>query len=194
MRLITKMAVSKMKRLKYALVIGGTGMLQQVCHWLTENHYFVSVINRSSQRFQQLKENSTNPENLHSILVDYHHTDELTKKIDQATATHGYPDLVVSWIHSSAPYALPAILRACSYQDHPWELIHVQGSSSYFVKETIPVSKNCHYKRVYLGFVIEQKSSRWLTHEEIASGVIQTIRDNTTETVVGTLKPWSLRP
>ncbi|SHG39533.1 short-chain dehydrogenase [Ornithinibacillus halophilus] len=187
-----------MKKKPYALVVGGTGMLEKVCHWLVDQDYFVSVINRHEERFQEMvkrtKQPAKQPERFHPLTLDYHDGETLQSKIQEAVSEHGVPDLVVSWIHSSAPEALPIIMKHCETRTEPWKLLHIQGSSSFFVKENTPVPENCQYRRVYLGFVVEDNQSRWLTHHEISNGVIKVLQKDYKETVVGTLKPWHKRP
>ncbi|WP_047980581.1 Rossmann-fold NAD(P)-binding domain-containing protein [Ornithinibacillus contaminans] len=178
-----------------AIVIGGTGMLEGVCHWLVNEGYEVLVIHRDLAKFKTMQLRSTNPEQLHSISVDYHEDEQLQSKVRAALQPYGSsPDLIVSWIHNSAPKALPIILQEVQSLEKPWKLIHVQSSSSFFVKENTTVPATCEYRRVYLGFVMEEHGSRWLTHEEIANGVIKVIKRDLKETVIGTLKPWSKRP
>ncbi|MBC5635556.1 short-chain dehydrogenase [Ornithinibacillus sp. BX22] len=184
-----------MTKNSFAIVIGGTGMLERVCHFLAEEGYDVYVVHRNKNKFQAMQGRCLFPHKLYSISVDYHDEAALQKKIQEAIQLKGgYPDLIVSWIHNSAPHALPTILKVVKERKKPWKLIHVQGSSSFFVKENTTVPDNCEYRRVYLGFVLENRNSRWLTHEEIASGVIKVIKHDYRETVIGTLKPWSKRP
>ncbi|WP_010097671.1 short-chain dehydrogenase [Ornithinibacillus scapharcae] len=184
-----------MSKKNFALVIGGTGMLEGVCHWLTGEGYEVCVIHRNHKKFELMQEKSNYPHQLHSITVDYHDNEKLQLAIQEAKRKHGcYPDLIISWIHNSAPNALPTVLREVQYRNEPWKLIHVQGSSSFFVKENTTVPKMCEYRRVYLGFVLDDQHSRWLTHDEIAGGIIKVIKRDYKETVIGTLRPWSKRP
>lgn len=179
----------------FALVIGGTGLLEGVCHWLTSEGYDVYVIHRDDKKFEMMKDNSDYPQQLHSITVDYHDNDKLQLAIQETKRKHGCcPDLIISWIHNSAPNALPTVLKEVQTRTAPWKLIHIQGSSSFFVKENTTVPKTCEYRRVYLGFPPNDHHSRWLTHEEIAGGIIKVIKRDYKETVIGTLKPWSKRP
>ncbi|MFS0673243.1 short-chain dehydrogenase [Ornithinibacillus sp. 179-J 7C1 HS] len=179
----------------FALVIGGTGMLEKVCHFLAIEGYDVYVVHRDKTRFQAMQSRSTHPDKLFSIRVDYHDEKTLQKKIQETIQIKGCcPDIIVSWIHNSAPNALPTILKEVSVRKKPWKLIHVQGSSSFFVKENTTVPEVCEYRRVYLGFVLENENARWLTHEEIANGIIKVIHGDYKETVIGTLKPWNKRP
>jgi NAD(P)-dependent dehydrogenase (short-subunit alcohol dehydrogenase family) len=179
----------------FAFVIGGTGMLEGVCHWLAEEGYDVYVVHRKLEKFSAMQERSTRPEQLFSLSVDYHDTPSLQEKVREAIRQHGTcPDLIISWIHNSAPNALETILNEVSPRVEPWQLVHVQGSSSFFVKENTTVPENCEYRRVYLGFVLENENARWLTHEEISNGVIKVIKRNLPEAIIGTLKPWSMRP
>lgn len=178
----------------FAFVFGGIGMLDGVCHWLTEEGYDVYVVTKHQQLFDQMKKNSEYPEKLFSLAVDYHDDQTLQEKVREAIKQHGCcPDLIISYMHNSAPNALPTILNEVSTRTDPWKLIHIQGSSSFFVKENTTVPKPCEYRRVYLGFVDENDSPRWLTNEEVANGIIKVIKRDFKETIIGTLKPWSKR-
>ncbi|WP_404456074.1 short-chain dehydrogenase [Virgibacillus necropolis] len=185
-----------MKNKKYALVIGGTGMLAQVCHALVNDYYYVSVIGRSTIRQQQLKDSSNEPDKFHGIEVDYHDDGRFRQQLQKAFQAFGTPDLVVSWIHGSAPQALDSLIDEITRinKTKTWKLFHVQSSSRFFEKENTPVPENCQYRRVYLGFILNDSTSRWLTHKEISDGVIRAIHADQTESVVGTLEPWDKRP
>lgn len=52
----------------------------------------------------------------------------------------------------------------------------------------------CSYHRIILGFILEDKHARWLTHKEIVEGVIKGIEKKCSEQIVGVLEPWELRP
>ncbi|MFB4170120.1 short-chain dehydrogenase [Virgibacillus sp. JSM 102003] len=181
---------------RYALVVGGTGMLKDVCHWLIEQEYHVYVIGRDQTKLKKLEQEATQPENLHGISVDYQNSTNLSNELSNLFESNGIPDIVVSWIHSTAPQALPLIKDMISKQDlsTDWRLIHIQGSARFFEKENTPVPENCLYRRVYLGFILENNLSRWLTHNEISDGVIHAITTDNNETIVGTLEPWDMRP
>lgn len=181
---------------KYALVVGGTGMLEKVNHWLIEQEYDVYVIGRSRAKLDRLKQETGHPAKFHGISVDYEDSDQFASELKRLFKKNGIPKIVVSWIHSSAPQALPLVNEFIKNQDinSTWYLFHIQGSARFLEKENTPVPENCLYRRVYLGFILEKNRSRWLSHDEISNGIIQAIKNDQQETVVGTLEPWDKRP
>lgn len=181
---------------KYALVIGGTGMLAEVCHTLIHDYSYVSVVGRSTRRHKLLRTTSPHADRLHAITVDYQDDEHFREELKKAFQRFGAPDLVVSWIHGTAPHALNSLLDEIAKVNKTmmWKLFHIQGSSRYFEKENTSVPKNCQYRRIYLGFILEKTTSRWLTHHEIAAGVLHAIETDQMETIVGTLEPWHRRP
>lgn len=191
-----KQEVTLMNGKNYALVVGGTGMLAQMSCALVNDYYYVSVVRRSTIRHQQLKESCEDPDNLHTIEVDYHDDEQFRHELQKAFQKYGAPDLIVSWIHGSAPHALKSLIdeRVKVHNTRFWKLVHVQSSSRFFEKENTPVPEKCQYRRVYLGFISDGTSSRWLTHAEISNGVFQAIQTDELETIVGTLEPWDKRP
>lgn len=50
------------------------------------------------------------------------------------------------------------------------------------------------YRRIVLGFVLDGSGSRWLSDDEIASGVLRAIDDDLEDSVVGIVSPWDRRP
>ncbi|GAA0501530.1 short-chain dehydrogenase [Salinibacillus aidingensis] len=181
----------------HALVIGGTGMLSEVTVWLNNKGYFVSVIGRRKERYHQLMEKVESPENISSILVDYHKTDELRQALTEAIENHGAFDRVVAWVHSSAPDVIPTLLKLQEqyHREKGFELFHVKSSTSYFVEEETPeLPDGCTYSEIFLGFKQSSGHSRWLTHEEISEGIKDSIHHSRPQTIVGQIEPWEQRP
>lgn len=44
-------------------------------------------------------------------------------------------------------------------------------------------------RKIILGFIVEGKTSRWLTNDEISSGVIDAVKKDSLEYIIGTLTP-----
>lgn len=179
--------------MKHALVIGGTGMLKEATLWLTEQDYHVSVIARNSSKMKRLMMECNNPDSITPILVDYKDSELFAAELRKL---HGKIDLVVAWIHSVAPEALGIITSTFASQRDTWQLYHVLGSSSNIseIKKKVQAPDNCSYHQVQLGFILEGNASRWLTNEEISSGVIAAIESGRALHVVGVLEPWEKRP
>jgi len=178
--------------MKHALVVGGTGMLSDVTLFLKKEGYFVSVIGRDSSKYESISDYS------HStfLSVDYHDDKRLNHKIQHTIQQHGPFQLIVAWIHSSAPNALSIILNEAAKTNEEFRLFHVLGSSSDLekIKEAASVPENCLYHQVQLGFILEGNHSRWLTNHEIATGVVQAIKEDNPIKVIGVLEPWEKRP
>jgi hypothetical protein len=184
----------------HAMVIGGTGMLSEVSLNLLRSGYEVSVIGRSPARLQKLAQKAASQgeqssRRLSLITVDYHHNEELQKEVSKAIGAHGPIRLLVSWIHSTAPNALPIILKEVAHTKEDFRLFHVLGSSTNLdeMREKVNPSAQCHYRQVKLGFILEANGSRWLTNEEIATGVWSAIQQDISS-VIGVLEPWEKRP
>ncbi|HDX9580646.1 TPA: SDR family NAD(P)-dependent oxidoreductase [Bacillus pseudomycoides] len=178
----------------HVLVVGGTGMLQKVSKWFVEQGLHTSVIGRNEKRLKEIKDSCHAPERVTCLAVDYHDSDELRAKIKSSIQKNGPVTLVVAWVHSAAIDALQIISEEIEIFSKEWELFHVLGSSAYKSGEKVRCSSLCRYYRIILGFLIEEKGSRWLTHDEIASGVIAGVQHKQREWVVGRLEPWDARP
>ncbi|TCI54115.1 short-chain dehydrogenase [Exiguobacterium sp. SH1S21] len=168
--------------MKHALVIGGSGMLAGTVRWLEEVGYHVSIIGRDAEKMRRLTEQS--PDRLSAILVDYQDSLRLQEALQRSIAVHGDIDLVVAWIHSDAADALPSVLSALRGGT---DVFHVLGSraNSNVVRSGLVLSEGVRYRQVQLGHQVVNGERRWLTHEEIAGGVVEAIQQNKSHHVVG---------
>ncbi|WP_203364672.1 short-chain dehydrogenase [Bacillus sp. REN10] len=183
--------------MQHVLIVGGTGMLSEVSLWLAKNNDHVSVVARDQRKMERMVNKSVEKSNIIPVLVDYSHDDELRRAILLLTEKYGSIDLVIAWIHSYAENALGSIIDIVSNNSDQWELYHILGSSSDIneIKKSITVPKNCRYHQIQLGFIIKNNMSRWLTHDEISSGVIDAIKNNeASPVVIGEIEPWDRRP
>ena len=178
-----------MKLNNHALIIGGTGMLAGVCLHLAHEGYSVSVIGRTLSKYKRLKVES--PSNsIFPLLVDYD-TDNVYEEINNAILERGSFDLIISWTPN---YSVLERICAMNDGDKPFRLVHVKGSGRYFEDEPILIPTQCNYQKVFLGFVMENSGSRWLTHSEIANGVIKQIETGEKMGIIGQIDPYEARP
>ncbi|MGG4445801.1 short-chain dehydrogenase [Brevibacillus porteri] len=177
-----------------ALVIGASGMLTEVSRWLAHQDYQVTVLGRDPGKLGHVRDGSTHPESIHLLPQDYHQTDSLRQAIADLVEKRGPMDVVVAWIHSTAPHALPVIVEELSRPEERWQLLHVCGSAAWKNPMTEPTSGFCMYRRVILGFTCAGEHARWLTNDEIAAGVIDALQAKERQVIVGQVEPWEKRP
>lgn len=179
--------------MSHALIIGGSGMLKETSIWLASKYDYVTVIGRSKEKMNSL---INQWKNINPLYLDYHDTNHLKFAIDEQIRKLGQIDLIVAWVHSTAPDALLTIIHSMSKQQNNWDIVHILGSSSNLetIKKNISVPENCTYSQVQLGFVRENNQTRWLTNTEISSGVINAIAQKEENYIVGTIEPWKHRP
>lgn len=179
--------------MKHALVVGGSGMLARTSLWLGEEGYQVSIIGRNPNKLRRLTELN---HRLHPVIVDYYHLNNLKDEVRKAVNTNGYFQLVIAWIHSDYERIIECIADVNHEIEQPWELYHVLGSSDNL--EEIEVDHmnlhNCSYHQIQLGFILNNGKSRWLTHDEISSGVIEAVKNKHKRHIVGTISPWNMHP
>ena len=178
-----------MKLNKHALVIGGTGMLAGVCLQLARGDYSVSVIGRTLSKFKRLQIESP-PNSIFPLMTDYD-TDDVYDEIHKVLRERGPFDLIISWTPN---YRLLERICEMNHGEAPFRLFHVMGSRRYFEDEPIKIPGLCNYRKVYLGFVMQDSGSRWLTHCEIANGVIKQIKADEKMGIIGQIHPYEARP
>ncbi|MFF2529317.1 short-chain dehydrogenase [Brevibacillus sp. NPDC058079] len=179
---------------KEALVIGASGMLIEVSRWLARQGYQVTVLGRDPVKLRSVRDGSTHPESFHMLPQDYHQTESLREAMAVLVEKRGPMDVVVAWIHSTAPHALSVIVEELSRPEKHWQLLHVCGSGAWRNPPIEPTSEVCIYRRVVLGFTCTGEHSRWLTNDEIAVGVIDALQATERQIIVGQVEPWEKRP
>jgi len=179
----------------HALIVGGTGMLSGVTEFLSQNYDTVSAICRDKSRI------NSNFKNINPLILDYSYYKYLSKSLQSGVEEFGNIDLVISWIHSSAPLAPIIIADKINSYNTPFRFFDILGSA--YANPSVDNSereskfkelKKLLYRKIILGFKIENNISRWLTNDEISSGVIEAVRNDKIETIIGTVTPWELRP
>ncbi len=182
---------------QHALIIGGTGMLYPATSEIAEKAKSVSVIARNKgQKQAGLK-------NINSISVDYHDLERLLYALAEATNIFGPVDLVISWIHSTAPTApfvvaafLAKAVPSLEFYDLLGSAIANPGCPEQLVHraEQFNAIPNLNYHSVVLGFALDGGRSRWLSDSEISNGVLEAVSNKKPHHIVGTVDPWEKRP
>jgi hypothetical protein len=184
----------------HALVIGGTGMLKGAVLHLLAKFDTVSVIARNEDGFKKLREDSGNlSSSINELRLDYTHYIDLTNAAIKSVKDFGEIDLVISWIHSSAPLAPVLIAKVINDTSGKCNFYEILGSSRIHPENDKAENKfkdfeNITYHTVLLGFIIENNTSRWLTNKEISNGVLMAIESGESNYIVGTITPWNRRP
>ena len=181
--------------MSHALIIGGTGMLSKVTEYLTGKYDTVSAISRDEKKI------NPNLKNINPLILDYSNYKILSEKLYTAIEKFGNIELVVSWIHSIAPLAPNIIAEKINSFNVPFRFFDILGSAyanpslnTVERGEKLKENKNLLYRKIILGFKIENNYSRWLSNDEISSGVIEAIKNDEEEKIVGIVSPWDKRP
>ena len=189
----------------HILVVGGTGMLCDVCRHLCEIVNTVTVIARNKERLNRLVSDTKKMVgSINPFYLDYAAYKQLKDELRESIFTNGPVELTICWINTSkAPEAATIIADIIDKQNNQTKCKYYQLLSSATADpshEKIDISKNFNsfdnidFRTILLGFVTEGETSRWLTDKEICSGVIEAIENNARNSIIGTVEPWNRRP
>ncbi len=176
--IISLMNEEMTKDSKVALVVGGSGMLAALSEILANKFRVVGVLGRTTAKMSELvKLDSVVP-----LLVDYQDSATLNRELDLFAKTYGKADLIVTWVHSTAPDATN-IVAEYGKGDF-YELVGHDRANNHHssCKHGKPIqSKKITYHKITLG----QIDGRWLTNQEISEGVYEAIQSNLLEFKIG---------
>jgi hypothetical protein len=176
----------------HALLIGMSGMLAPVARQIVGESQHATLCARGASKFTFGE--SFLDDKVVKLPLDY--TDE-THFLD-TLRVRGPVDLAVTWLHPEA-HSLRDGIADCVIPGG--KIIEVMGSASGrpdgFADRRMEAMKSQvgkTYRQVILGFVVEDDSSRWLTHDEICDATLRAYRGFDTRITAGTLEPWEKRP
>lgn len=182
-----------MAKYKHTLIIGGTGMLAKATRYLINESDQVTILGRSRLRLNTF----INFSHVNLLHGDYSKADQFLSQIQKQIDKHGVPDLFLCWMHSSGRNVFKQIIELLDVQPQT-KVFHVLGSTSYDPnnqsKEWYQPNSHTVYRKVILGFKIDQGLSRWLFQEEISDGTIEAINSDSEEFIIGLIEPWDMHP
>lgn len=185
----------------HALVVGGTGMLKGVSLYFASHGMTVSVIARNQKHFDDLILSKGEDGFINPVRVDYTSYDLLKNKIEMAIDSYGVIESCVCWIHSTAPdapYVIAGILNSQNIKSKYFHILGCEYANPYETNLDIEKSFeqfiNISYRKVILGFVLEEEHARWLNNIEISNGVIDAIEKDRDSYIAGRVDPWEKIP
>lgn len=155
---------------RHALVVGGTGMLAGLVAALAERGDDLTVVARNRRPL---------PAGAVQLSLDYRSTDELRHGLAEAIRERGPIELAVCWIHTDAPDGPGVVAESVASGGR---LVQIFGNR---VWPLSPVPDGVEYAQVLLGGVREGSGSRWLTDDEISTGVLAAVGAGDPVAVVG---------
>ena len=176
------------------LMVGGTGMLAGTAVGLAQDGEDVFLLSRSAEGFTRVRDRAGPAAvHLHWHAVDYTDARAWTAALRTILHQH-HPETAVVWMSDRPAFDIFVQLVAAERASKPWRLFRVRGSAAAREPAAPPRVASCLYRLVILGFVLEGDGSRWLSRDEIGSGVLDAVRHDRERSVVGTVEPWDRRP
>jgi hypothetical protein len=156
---------------RWALVIGGTGMLARCTAALVAEGWHVVL---PSRRYAPIPdETSASGGQAIWVEADWADPKELADRAERALG--GPADLLVAWVHGRAR---PSVLRAVDRllaAGAPVVEVHGSASANPIFGCPDPILEDHPTQQVVLGFIMRNGGTRWLTQAEIAEGVLDAV-------------------
>ncbi len=166
----------------HTLIVGSTGMLWGLTQALARRNRTVTVLCRAAPI-------SGPSESIQDAPADDHAPNELIAAIDRAIHGRGPIDTAITWIHTAAPGAMGTI--ADRLDAHATDIVDLVEVLGYSPDRTRP---RVRHRRAVLGWIDQPTGARWLTHDEIGTGVLRALESIDPVRIIGDVMPWSRRP
>jgi len=189
----------------HILVVGGTGMLYDVCLHFCKSGNTVTVIARNKKLLNRLDLKAEGMAGaINPVSLDYLDYEHLKNELRRSITIHGPVELAICWIHTSkAPDAAIMIADTIDKQNNQTKCKYYQLLSSATADPSLEkkdISKdfnsldNIDFRTILLGFIVKGEILRWLTDKEICDGLISAVENDNKEFIIGTVEPWEKRP
>ncbi len=182
-------------------------MLRKGTLHLSQLYDHLSLVARSAGRLERIvEEGRERGGSIYPVSLDYRRSELLGEEVDRVIDLYGPVDLLLSWIHASAPEAFGVVASVIERRTNRKEggktlWYEVLGSAVADPAAGEPERERLlagysgiDYRSIVLGFEIEGERSRWLTHDEISAGVIDAVHRGRRRSIVGRIEPWERRP
>lgn len=172
----TPAELAALERHGHVLVVGGTGMLAGATLELARRGHDVTALSRLGRLARADNAcNSLLQARIAPVALDYRDSAALRAALVDGVESRGPIELAVCWIHPDAPEAPRIVADALAPGAR---LVQVFGTR---VRPLAAVPLHVAYRHVLLG----AREGRWLTHEEISTGVLEAIDRDAAIHVVG---------
>ncbi|MEZ4501001.1 MAG: hypothetical protein R3C39_00010 [Dehalococcoidia bacterium] len=188
--------------LNHVLSVGGTGMLARATSELASRARAITVVARRPERWEPPSDGSVTVDALAIDLLD---ADAVEAAVRDSIGRHGAIDEALIWTHPDTSAALTRLVALIAETSPSARVVQVFGSMAgrpgadreadraALLEEAGATGLELH--RVILGWQPDGAGgTRWLTHEEISSGVIAILDGTASLGVIGQLEPWEQRP
>jgi hypothetical protein len=179
------------------MIVGGTGMLAGASRYVASEAASTSIFARTDASLSTFRRSLAEP--VQGTPVDYRSEHAFSDAVRRCVEDGGVPDVVLAWIHTECPARMLAAQLAA--YGHPLQFFHVLGSASASPASSLSQQRLYYdslpgfsYRQIVLGFVREERGSRWLHHNEIVDGTIEALKSDASCRIVGVVEPWEARP
>lgn len=176
------------------LIIGGTGMLRGLAGPLASQGEHVALLGRSAG---SLVPPSLIGPQVAGFSANWCVPGEVARAAREAERWGGPISSVIAWVHQDGEKACGEVAELlepkarCTW----WDLWGSgAGAPGCVPSPRVQPRDGLELRSIILGWVREASGSRWLSHPEIVTGVLQAIQSDHRRSIVGTLRPWSERP
>lgn len=184
-----------------ALVIGNPGTIKNACLGLARRGFSLALIARDKPRLEELAAECflVGRGQPRVFEADPRNGPLLDKVLRDAAPQASDFDLAVCWLPSLAAKALDLVAHHLGDKGAPPRVFHVVGSVSEnpsqekFSRRDLE-SLNIRYRRVVMGYTIEDGKARWLSDEEICAGILEAVDSDATDHIIGQVEPWEGKP
>lgn len=178
----------------HALAIGASGMLADAVRGLAWRGWEVTLVARRLDRLERVAAGAPSG-TVRPRTIDYRDTTGLRRLVADAAAERGPIRLVLAWIHDTAPEAHDSIAEQVGATPPRCHYVEVLGSAtvdpSTLGRERarrLGAQPFLEHRRVLLGY--GDGGRRWLTNQEISTGVLDAVDTDVQDHVIGTLEPF----
>jgi hypothetical protein len=181
-------------KMEHVLVIGGSGILRELCCRFADRGKAVSVVGRDKKKIVTIvSDTQKSPGVVNPIDVDYTDIPAFKHKLTEAIAHLGPPEIIIDYSDPEAGETREFLLHFAAEKSPDcrfYDLLKLKltGPESPFADRRTQAEKaGIDYYGIIMGFSVKGEDVGPLTAKEMASEVLASIVQGEKESVVGTI-------
>lgn len=186
--------------MEHFLLIDNTGQLTAACHRFATKVKRVSIICRDKDAVSTIEATAkANGQAVTAVHARVNDESDLRKAIEQALGLNGPADVTIAALGDAPPASATVIaqtLRDLAVFTEYFDVTNAGDPAdlSHQREGRLRSFENVWYRRITIGFIVDNGSSRWPNEDEVTSGIVRAVEERSDKFIIGQTEPQEKRP
>lgn len=186
--------------MEHYVFVDATGQLTETCLHFADKVRRVSIVSGNEDLLHDLQVQASKK----NVVISAHQANiadshQLRHAIELLVSDNGPADVTVAALGTVGSEVAVVIAQTLRDLAVFTEFFDVSGPAedplhAYQREGRLRTFENVRYRKIEIGFMVDNGNSRWPSAEEVTTGIINAVEQRTSKSLIGQLEPADLRP